>query len=378
MFLFLFLSPVSTHFRHLRELFKKASGARERTGLEPCVFILPPLQQASRIVRACACSPVPPPREEVNCGLSMSGPRVESLFSEGLFTFITVSVDLSYSLAGDFECLPPALQELERVFDVDTDVLLREKYRTFRRSVSQGISKAREFTVLLKGILSLNQDQERWGRIDKELQAVASYSGGFDKHSVCPHFYDFEEDLKLRVDRLKDAHTRLSYACQEIESEKQSLFTALMHTSAPKSSVMLACVWFAKNTLFGLVTFGTAVLFLGLTNFSLCCRKVLNLIKVPFWVMFLICLAVGYKALSRKYQSLESELLRGKSSVSVAINNIRSHVGISLAQVVWKSVSASQIKLTAGRFFSQWQQRDLEQLETQRSELQQLMNCISV
>ena len=35
---------------------------------------------------------------------------------------------------------------------------------TFRRSVSQGASKARDFMVLLKGILSLSQDQERWGR----------------------------------------------------------------------------------------------------------------------------------------------------------------------------------------------------------------------
>ena len=210
------------------------------------------------------------------------------------------------------------------------------------------------------------------GKINKELEAVESYSGGvgFDKHSACPFFYDFEDDLHLRVTRLKDAHKKLSSACQEIESEKRALFSALV----PRRTLMLGGVWLAKNAALGLVTFGTAVLGFGLTNVSPHCRKVLYWIQVPSWVVFLICFAVGYKALWRKHLSLESELTRGKQTVSTGVTNICSHVGISIAEVVMKSALVSQVKLSTGIFFSKWQQRDLQELENRRDELQQVMN----
>ena len=52
------------------------------------------------------------------------------------------------------------------------------------------------FLDLLRDILWITQDQERWGRIEKELDNAASSAGYpgavIDKMSTCLHLFDLD------------------------------------------------------------------------------------------------------------------------------------------------------------------------------------------
>ena len=121
---------------------------------------------------------------------------MESVFSDELFSFTKTSEDMAHTLAGEFSHLPSTLRDLERSVGLNSDIRIRQLYRSLRLRLLHGVCKTLDFLDLLRDILWITQDQERWGRTEKELGNAArsaGYPGAvIDKMSTCLHLLDLD------------------------------------------------------------------------------------------------------------------------------------------------------------------------------------------
>ena len=315
---------------------------------------------------------------------------MESIFSDDLFAFIRASEAMAYAVARGFGSLPSILRELERSVDVNRNVVIRQQYRSLRQSLAYGVSKTLDFVDLLKDVLWLRQNQERWGIINKELENASSstnYVGALsDKQSLCPHLFDLDNELVIRLDGLRKAHETLYSAYQQFEEDRRALLAMIGHSytltanGVVPTDLIMSSFWFAKNATLGVLAVGTMVLVLGLTGISPFCSRLISGIRIPLTIFFLACLAFGYRSLSRKRSSLEQEQVKRDEAVSTlnsAISEIIGHAGVKVrAAFKMRSRELQVIRLSAEQFFSQSQLSSLKQIEANRAELQGVMNSL--
>ena len=316
---------------------------------------------------------------------------MESIFSDDLFAFIRTSEAMAYAVARGFGSLPSILREMERSVDVNSNVVIRQQYRSLRQSLAYGVSKTLDFVDLLKDILWLRQNQERWGIINKELENASSstnYVGALsDKQSLCPHLFDLDNELVIRLEGLRKAHETLYSAYQQFEEDRRALLAMIGHSYTDMAltangivptDLTMSSFWFAKNATLGVFAVGTMVLVLGLTGISPFCSRLISGIRIPLTIFFLACLAFGYRSLSRKRSSLEREQVRRDEAVSAlnsVISEIVGHAGVKArAAFQMRSRELQVIRLSAEQFFSQSQLS--KQIEANRVELQGVMNSL--
>ena len=257
-----------------------------------------------------------------------------------------------------------ALQQLEKSVDLKSKVTVREQYKAFRRSLADGIGKLLDFIDLLIAVQSLRLKVETWKKIDKELKACSLHQetdNNMDKRSCCQSLFDFEEELRIRIEGMKATHNKTRAACQQIENNLQALLAMRSYSSVCFSRLTgYDITHFPLTRVHSLFIIGTAVLLLGLTGLSSTLSKILFVARIPLGVIFLLCLAKGYRSLPRRHLNLER-----------IVPEICSHTRISIGEVVQKRLIASDIRMHAENLFSWHQESDLE---TKRAELQEIMN----
>ncbi|CAI8035045.1 hypothetical protein GBAR_LOCUS19675 [Geodia barretti] len=296
-----------------------------------------------------------------------------------------------YGLMGGFQRLQPALQELERSIDLSSDVVVRQQYRTLRRSLSRGISKVIDVFDLLKGILCLKRDRKRWERINIELTTTTDSEDdpgtSVDNETTFRHLLDFEAELKIRVDELNEAQRKVCMACHQIKSDQQEFLAMCGYSyrlpnneiSVASTDLILSSLWIAKFATLSILTFGAWILFLGLmTSANPLMKNILLGFRFQLGVVFLVFLAVCHRLFSRKYRSLESERLRRMEAVrtmNMIISEICNHSEVN--SMDRKRVPMSEIRITTDRFFSLTHHEDLfNYSDANRAELQEIMSAL--
>ena len=298
-----------------------------------------------------------------------------------------------YSLMGGFQRLQPALQELERSIDFSSDVVVREQYRTLRRSLSCGINKAIDVFDLLKGILRLKRDRKRWERIHIELTTTTDSADdprtSVDNEATFRHLRDFEAELKMRVDELNEAQRKVSMACQQIKSDQREFLATCGYSyrlanneiSVASTDLTLSSLWIAERATLNILTFGSWIFVLGLmTSVNLPMNNILLGFRFQLGVVFLVLLAVCHQLLSRKYRSLERERSRRMKAVrtmNMIISEICDHSEVN--SMDRKRVPMSEIRITTDSFFSLTHHEDLfNYSDAIRAELQEIKSALEL
>lgn len=318
--------------------------------------------------------------------MSKPEPQMESIFSDDFFLFIRASEDMANALAREFSRLPSTLREVEISVDVNSDVRVRQQYRSLRQSLVQGVSNTLDFLNLLKDILLLKEDMERWGWIDKELENAAS-SVNFrgiitDKKSSCPLLCDFENEVLIRIEGLRKVREKLYAVYQQIQEETGALFVMVSGRSytdvtLASTDITLSSLWLAKNATVGVLAVGTVVFALGLTGISSFCSQLISGIRIPLTIFFLAFLAFGYRSLYNKCFELEQEHVRRNEAVSTlngVISTIISHRVTFQAAIQMHFNELQAIRVFGNRFFCQ--SSSIKEIEAKKAELQYVMNCL--
>jgi ABC-type multidrug transport system fused ATPase/permease subunit len=296
----------------------------------------------------------------------MSNPQVKSLFSGDLAAYIRRNLVSSQGLVSAFQRLPPALAQLRAILDLDKDVTVRQQYRALCRSLREAASETLAFMDILEGVLSLGRNRERWGRIDRELEAAfesGSRHGSVlrDQQSSYPHLTDFEAELQLRVERLEQAQNKLRLVCQQIE---QNMFICSQGTA----DLSLVSMRIAKKTVFGALTFGTFVFVLGLAGFE----EISERLPLPLGVTILTLLGICYKVLSSRYSSLEQAKIRSNEAATTVrsiVSEVTGHARTDVRGVAYISATILQVRQDAEKFF---QERNADIITANRAKLQSI------
>ena len=304
-------------------------------------------------------------------GMAGTERRVDSLLSEDLFTCIRGYIDKKNRLQSAFHRLSEFLRDLQPVLNLDGDIGIRRRYRSFCRSVKDGEDKTAVVTDRLDGVQSLKQNRQRWARIDRELGAAIE--GTNQQPSSYQFLTSFESELKIRMDELKTAEDELSSICRKIREEKTSLFEISRYVTfksmfarffwqfryAPLVTIVLLIVIgstgtspFLQQLLYG--PYPNPINFIFYKEEEAAEPETTEGINFPFGLILLGLLGGYYAYRLNKYQN---EKIREQQHIFATVNNLVSEVcnlGESpVRRAGHRSVTIAQVKSNVERFFEE-------------------------
>ena len=304
--------------------------------------------------------------------------RMNSLFSEDLFTCIQGYIDKKNRLQSAFHRLSAVLRDLQPVLNLDGDIGIRRRYRSFCRSVKDGKDQTAVVADLMDGVQSLKQNRERWARIDRELGAAIE---GTNQQPTSYQFLtSIESELMIHMDELKTAENELSSICRKIRNEKSSLFeisrhgTRFMSTSffwrfryAPLVAIVIIVVIgssgispFLQQLLYG--PYPNPINFIFYNEEEGVESQTTEGINFPFGVIILSLLGAYYKYRLDKYESerirdhqemhqeMDQEMFATMDNLVSEVCNVGEN---PMRRPVHKSTTIAQVKFNVGRFFEE-------------------------
>ena len=307
---------------------------------------------------------------------------METLISEDLLSFVSESHEMLNDIANELRHLPSALQVLESSLETESELSFGQQYRSLRQSLLNCVAKTIESLDLLKGVVSLKNNKDRWERIDKELRATEESSAEAettDKATLYPFLSDFEEELRIRVEGLKSAQEELRMACQDIEHEHQMMLAVCGDRSA-LTLLTVAGLKLAKGTTLGAFAVSSLVLVLGVTGLSPLCSRLMLDTEIPLRFAFFLFLAIFYRSLSRLCTAIEenggSARNEYAASMTSVVANISKHAKTNVVEMAMTMESVGQVRQSVSKFFSSTNQEEDEGFEEERAKLMELFKTL--
>ena len=308
--------------------------------------------------------------------------RVESLLGKDPSLWIKKNLGIVDGLLSSFQRIQPALQQLKATLNFDDDVRVKHQFLTLSRSVRGSAEQTIVFIDRLHGILSLRRDEPRRARIFRELESAVqsdyslesmstlSASSGYQQ--MFPQLFDFDDELRVRLEGVKEAQDSLNTICRQIQ---QNVIAVTETSHYHQRDMTIWGVWISRNAAFGALTFGALIFALGLSGISPSYSKWLfGLLNVPFGIAFLACLGICCKCLSAKYSQLNNGMVRVNEADST-LRNISSEMicctGEKTGALVRKSVLISEVRVEVEKFFN-YDEED-ERIKSYKTELERII-----
>ena len=287
--------------------------------------------------------------------IRMMSLRVDSLLGRDPSSWIRKNLGIVDSLLSTFQRIQPALQQLKAALNFDKDIRVKHQFRTLSGSVRNCAEQTVVFIDRLHGILSIRGDEARRGRIFMELESAiqsdcsleSMSSASSEYQNTFPQLFDFEDELRVRLEGMKEAQDSLNSICRQIQQN--------VHYHHQRDMTIWS-VWMSRNAAFGVLTFGALMFALGLSGISPSYSQWLfGLLNVPFGIAYLACLGICCKCLSAKYSQLSNSVLR-VNEAGGTLRSIASEMicctGEKTGALVRKSVLVSEVRVGVEKFFN--------------------------